>query len=144
MMQLGARGLALIKSFEKLVLVGYADEGGVPTAGWGHTGPDVAIGGVYTADQAEAWIVADTASAVAAVNHSLTAPVTQNQFDAMVVFAYNVGDNAEAHSTLVKLINAGHVQAAADEFPKWDHVRGQVSPGLLRRDLAERDLFLAA
>lgn len=144
MMQLGAGGTALIQSFESLVLTGYLDEGGIPTAGWGHTGADVQVGVLYTLEQAKAWFVSDTAEDVAAVNRSLTVSVTQCQFDALVAFTYNVGMGNEGHSTLLKLVNAGDLEGAAAEFAKWDHVRGQVSAGLLRRDVAERELFLAA
>lgn len=140
-MKLGPRGENLIKSFEQLRLTGYADIGGVPTAGWGHTGPDVQVGQTYTYEQAEAWFVADTAAAVNANNRELDVAVTQNQFDALVSFAYNAGIGAESHSTLLRLVNAGRFDEAAGEFTKWDHVNGVEVAGLLRRRQAERDLF---
>jgi lysozyme len=143
MMQLGTAGTDLIQSFETLELIGYADEGGIPTAGWGHTGSDVQVGVTYTEAQTKAWFASDTADAVAAVNRSLTVAVTQNEFDALVAFTYNVGIGNEAHSTLLRLVNAGDKSGAAAEFSKWDHIAGRVSAGLLRRDIAERDLFLA-
>jgi len=139
-------GLALIKSFEKCVLTAYQDGGGVWTIGWGHTGPEVVAGLVWTQEQADTQLPHDLSHAVQAVNSSLTpwaaAHVTQNEFDALVAFTFNVGVGAEAHSTLLKCIGAGNFGQAADEFLKWDHVNGQVSAGLLRRRQAERDLFL--
>ena len=141
---LGPKGAALIKSFERLALVGYPDEGGIPTAGWGHTGPDVVIGQAYDLTQAEIWFVRDTQEAVAAVNRSLAVPVSQEQFDALAAFTFNVGIGAEAHSTLLRLVNAGDMARAAAEFPKWDHVDGIVSPGLARRRAAEQALFMSS
>lgn len=141
---LGSKGTALIHSFEKLCLVGYADEGGVPTIGWGHTGPDVYVGQVCTVAQADAWFAQDTHAAVAAVNASVQVPLSQNQFDALVAFTFNVGVNAEAHSTLCRKMNAGDMAGAALEFAKWNHVNGVVSAGLTRRRQAEHDLFVSS
>lgn len=143
MKTLSTTGEAMIEGFEALRLVGYPDVKGVPTAGWGHTGHDVMIGTTYTREQCEDWFVADTQKAIDGVNTGLDAPCTQNQFDALVSFTYNVGVNAEAHSTMLKLMNAGNVAGAAAEFPKWDHVDGVPNAGLLRRRKAEQALFLA-
>lgn len=140
-MILGPRGEALIKGFESLRLEAYLDEKGIPTIGWGHTGPEVHLGLIWTLDQAEAAFLRDTATAVAGVNRTVHAPLAQNQFDALVSFTFNVGTDNEAHSTLVRLINAGQLEAAADEFPKWDHVGKKVSAGLDVRRHAERALW---
>lgn len=143
-MQLGARGEALIKSYEKLALVAYRKFPGEPwTLGWGRA-HDIVEGQTCTPDEAETWFQEDTADAVSTVNKSLTVPVTQNQFDALVSFAYNAGDSAESHSTLVRYVNAGRNDLAAGEFTKWDHVNGQVVLGLLRRREAEQALFQSA
>ena len=140
---LGSAGETLIKSFETLALVAYPDSGGIWTCGWGHTGPDVVEGTTCTPEQAEIWFQEDTRRAVDGVDHSLTTNVSQNQFDALVSFTFNVGVGAEAHSTMAKLINARHFTGAAAEFPKWDHVDGVPNAGLLRRREAEQALFLA-
>lgn len=139
---LGPAGTALIKSFEKLELMGYPDEGGIPTAGWGHTGPDVVIGQLYTPGQAAAWFLGDTAAAVRAVDAEAPATINQNQFDALVSFGFNVGITAEAHSTLMRLVQSGDLAGAAAQFGVWNHVNGVVSAGLTARRTAERDLFL--
>lgn len=145
-MKLGAKGEALIKSFEKLAYVAYRKIiNGKPdkwTAGWGHTGDDVTEGTTCDDAQAEAWFLQDTQSVVNANMRELDVAVNQNQFDALVSFAYNVGIGAEAHSTLLRLVNSGHLQEAADQFLLWCHDNGQVSEGLLRRRRAERALFL--
>ncbi len=72
----------------------------------------------------------------------MTVPVTQQQFDAMVSLAFNVGAHAFSKSTLVRKLNAGDVRGAADEFLRWNKAGGQVLDGLVRRRRAERDLFL--
>ena len=142
-MNLGPRGAALIKSFEELRLIGYPDQRGIPTNGWGHTGPSVFVGQHCTVVQAEAWFEQDTRLAVHAINATVKVPLTQNQFDALVAFTYNVGVGAEAHSTLLKCVNEKETAEAADEFLKWDKAGGGVSAGLLRRRKAERALFLS-
>lgn len=141
-MQLGAKGTALIRSFEKLVLKAYRDQGGVWTAGWGHTGPDVTEGTTCTVEQAGEWFVHDAQKAVDGVIASAATQLTPNQFDALVAFTYNVGVSAEAHSTLCKLVNARNFAAVPAEFMKWVYVKGVRSAGLENRRAAERDLFL--
>lgn len=142
MMQLGPNGLALLKSFEKCRLLAYRDMGGVWTVGWGHTGPNVTAGTVCTQEQADAWLAEDVQAAAKAVTAHTDVPLTQNQFDALVAFTFNVGAGHFLSSTLLRLVNAGRFADAALEFPKWDHVDGQVSAGLAARRAAEQRLFL--
>lgn len=138
---LGSAGEDLIKDFEEFRSKAYPDSGGVPTIGWGHT-KGVALGDTCTPEQAEIWFQEDTQAAVHGVDASLTTNVNQNQFDALTSFTFNVGVGAEAHSTLVKFVNARDFTSAAAEFPKWDYVKGVKNAGLLRRRLAEQALFL--
>jgi lysozyme len=141
---LGPAGEALIKGFETLQLTAYRKYPGEPwTCGWGHTGPDVGPSTVCDEPQADAWFLADTAKVVAATDAHTPLTLTQNQFDALVSFGYNLGISAEEHSTLLRDIMAGDLTDAAEEFLKWNHVNGQVSAGLTRRRQAERALFLA-
>lgn len=140
---LGSAGENLIKSFETLKLVAYLDQRGRWTCGWGHTGPDVVEGTTCTPEQAEDWFQQDTQAAVNGVDESIQTNVTQNQFDALVSFTFNVGVGAEGHSTMVKLINARNFAGAAAQFPLWDHVDGVPNAGLLRRRQAEQALFLS-
>lgn len=142
MMALGVKGAALIRSFEKLELDAYLDGGGVPTIAWGHTGPEVALGQTCTVEQAGEWFVHDTQKAVNGVIASTDVALSQNQFDALVAFTYNVGVGAEAHSTLCKVVNAKNWSAVPAEFMKWVYVKGVRSAGLENRRAAERDLFL--
>ena len=138
----GPAGMALTRSFEGLNLAAYMDQRGVWTIGYGHTGPGVHAGLTITASEAEAFLSSDIAGAVAGVNRLVTGPVSQNQFDALVDFTFNLGCASMARSTLLRYVNAGDVAAAAKEFLLWDHVHGRVVPGLLRRRQAEMELFV--
>jgi lysozyme len=144
MLQVSEVGLTLIKEFESCRLSSYLDQRGVLTIGYGHTGADVQVGLTCTAEEATQWLAHDVQTAVVGVIKSLDVVPTQNQFDALVCFTYNVGVGSEAHSTLIKQLNAGHVLLAGDEFLKWDHVNGVANLGLLRRRQAEQALFLKA
>jgi lysozyme len=134
-------GLALLKSFEQCRLSTYRDSAGIPTIGWGHTDA-VRMTDTCSQDQADHWLVMDVQAAVNACDANAPKNLTQNQFDALVVFTFNVGVGAEAHSTLLAKLKAGDNAGAADEFLKWDHAGGVVVPGLTRRRQAERALFL--
>jgi lysozyme len=140
----GKNGLALTQQFEGMRLSAYQDQVGVWTIGFGHTGPDVHAGLTITQDQATALLMKDVASASASVNNLVKVPLTQNQFDALVDFVFNLGQGKFAGSTLLRGLNAGDFSGAAAEFVKWDHAGGQVVPGLLRRRLAEAQLFQSA
>ncbi len=99
------------------------------------------MGMTCTQEQAEQWLQEDVQSAVDAVNRLVTVQLTQNQFDALVDFTFNLGSGNLQSSTLLRLLNAGNYAGAAGEFEKWDKAGGQALPGLLRRRQAERDLF---
>jgi lysozyme len=141
---LAAPGRALIQQFEKLRLASYPDERGVWTIGWGHTGRNVLPGQTCSREQADIWFTEDTETAVKAVNRTVTAPVTQNKFDALVSFTFNAGQGAEQHSTLLGYVNAENYTAAAEEFGRWVHSGGHISNGLVERRKAEKALFLQA
>lgn len=141
-MILGVAGLRLIKSFEGCRLAAYQDQRGIWTIGYGHTGPEVHEGLTCTLAQADAWLLGDTHTASRAVLDDVHVPITQNQFDALVSFAFNVGAGSLAHSTLLGYLNGGHTVSAAAEFLKWDHSGGVVDLGLIRRRSAEQALFL--
>lgn len=140
-MNVGAAGLALIKGFEQCRLIAYQDQHGVWTIGWGHTGPEVHEGLQWTQAQADGALEADLQAAVSAVNRSVRVAVNQNQFDALVSFVFNVGAEAFAGSTLLRLLNGGYPNLAASQFPYWDHVDGVENNGLLHRRDAEQQLF---
>ena len=67
--------------------------------------------------------------------------INQNQFDALCDFVFNLGAQNLATSSLLRYINAGDFESASNEFPKWNHCRGQVLAGLTARRAAEQELF---
>jgi lysozyme len=140
-MQYSKQGIDLTKSFESCRLIAYRDIKGILTIGYGHTGPDVTEGLTWSQDQADSQLVMDLTRAEHAVNTLVTVPMTQGIFDSLVDFCYNCGIGAFTGSTMLKLLNAGQTDAAANEFEKWDHASGKVVAGLLRRRLAEKEEF---
>lgn len=141
-MVLGSAGVALIKHFEGCRLTAYQDSVGIWTIGYGHTGPEVVEGLTCTQLQADTWLLNDTHAASNAVMRDVDVALTQNQFDALVSFTFNLGAAALAGSSLLRYLNGGSPSAAANEFLKWDHAGGVVIPGLTLRREAERALFL--
>lgn len=136
-------GLSLTEGFEGLRLEAYQDQVGVWTIGYGHTS-GVSPGQTCSQEQAQQWLLEDVQGASFAVNRMVTVQLNQNQFDALVDFTFNLGSGALGGSTLLRLLNAGNTQAAADEFLKWDHAGGVVVAGLTTRRIAEQKLFLTA
>ena len=113
------------------------------TIGYGHTGPDVKPGLAITRQQADKLLVNDLARFERGVNALVTVRLNQNQFDALVSFSYNLGLSSLQGSTLLRLLNAGNFQAAADQFPRWNRAGGKEVAGLTRRRAEERKLFMS-
>lgn len=142
-MKTGQAGIDLIKQFEGLKLKAYLDIVGVPTIGFGSTGPDIKIGMTWTPEQCEERLKKDLEKFENAINSAVKAPLTQNQFDALVCFTYNVGSGAFTGSTLLKLLNKSEsITKVADQFLRWNKAGGKEVAGLTRRRTAERELFL--
>ena len=145
-MKISQVGIDLIISFEDTKLEAYDDGVGVWTIGIGTTiypnGVAVKRGESCTLEQAKSFFQHDLRRFQTAVNGAVTVPLSQNQFDALVSLAYNIGTNAFKTSTLVKYLNALDFKAAADEFLKWNRGGGKVMKGLVRRRETERALFL--
>ena len=76
------------------------------------------------------------------INQLVKIPITANMLSALVSFAYNIGIGNFSKSTLLKKLNAADIHGAADEFLRWNKVKGVECNGLTRRRKAERDLFL--
>ena len=135
-------GLHLTEQFEGCRLVAYPDIKGVWTIGYGHT-RGVSYGDVITQEQADTYLMADIQVAVAHVNAGVKVPLTQNEFDALVDFLFNVGGGAFDSSTMLRQLNAGNYQSAADQFVVWDHAGGKVIADLLRRREVEKQDFIS-
>lgn len=142
-MRISANGIAVAHYFEQCRLVAYPDPGskdGKPwTIGWGHTGPEVVKGLVWTQAQADAAFEKDLLKFEARVARLVKVSLTQGQYDAVVLFDYNTG--ALHSSTLLKLLNAGDYAGAKAQFSRWIKNDGEVMRGLIRRRAAEAALF---
>lgn len=140
-LSLSPSALSLLKTFEGYRSLAYRDAGGVWTLGYGTT-RGVKQGDVCNESIAHQWLLRDTAPAARVVNGMVKVPLTQDQFDALVLFTYNVGVAAFQSSTMLRKLNAGDTAGAASEFPRWDRVTGTGEvPGLLARREREQALF---
>ena len=145
-MQYSKDGLHLTEQFEGVRLTAYPDPatGGDPwTIGYGHTGSDVHPNMTITQQQAEELLMKDVQKASQAVNSKVHTDITQDEFDALVDFVFNVGAGNFAGSTLLKKINEGDMEGAAHEFEKWDMAAGKHMAGLLKRRHAEAQEFIS-
>ena len=144
MRQVNQAGIDLIRRFEGCRLEAYPDPatGGAPwTIGYGATGPGIEPGVAWTQEEAEARLAEDVQRFADAVERVLTVDVSDNEFAAMVSLAFNIGAAAFRKSTLLRLVNDGHFEAAAQQFERWNRAGGRVMAGLTRRRQAERALF---
>jgi lysozyme len=149
-LKLSSKGAALIKHFESCKepvpggFKAYNDPVGVLTIGWGHTnhhGTKFDQNSVWTQGQCDAEFLSDMVGFEAAVHRLVNVPLNQDQFDALVSFAYNCGEGNLEISTLRKKLNAGDFAGAANEFPRWNKAKGKVLAGLTRRRASEALLF---
>jgi len=164
--EINQAGLDLIKSFEGILdgdpktvnLDPYVDPVGIYTIGWGHA---IVWGNNFlrtstpnakaiakqlypkglTMQEAEDLLRADIRAHSIPVEALIKVPVTDNQFAALVSFAFNLGVNNLRNSTLLKKVNARDFDGAALEFAKWNKAGGKVLKGLVRRREAEATLF---
>lgn len=134
------RGLAFIRKWEGLRLVAYRDSGGVWTIGYGHTGT-VFPSMVITEPQAEALLRSDLFRVEQAIRSYVDVSLSQNEYDALCSFIFNVGVEAFARSTLLKRLNAVQYDQAADQLLRWDKVQGEQVQGLVNRRRDERLFF---
>ena len=140
-------GIDLICGFEGKRLAAYDDGVGVWTIGFGTTvypnGIKVKKGDTCTEAQAKAYMAHDLKKFESAVNNTVKVPLNQNQFDALVSLAYNIGTNAFSKSTLVKKLNANDIRGAADQFDEWVNAGGKRMQGLVNRRAREKALFIS-
>lgn len=132
---------ALIRAFEGFSATPYRCPAGLMTIGYGHViGPKEALVRITPA-QGMALLEADAAKAAQAVSRLLPVKLRQCQFDALVSFTFNLGSGALQRSTLrQKVLRAEH-DDVPHEFSRWVYAGGRVLPGLVRRRLAEAQLY---
>ena len=141
-MKLSEAGLSLIKQAEGFRRQRYNDVNGFPTIGYGHKllHPDSFPDGV-SEEQAVEILVADVRDAEEAVERMVKVPLTQGQFDALVDFCFNLGAGRLASSTLLKVLNSGRYDDAAEQLLRWDVAGGRENAGLKARRQAELALW---
>jgi lysozyme len=149
-MTISEKGLQFIRDHEGCILHAYLDGGGVPTIGYGTTryanGSRVQIGEVITKEQAENYLYAEARAKAIAVNEATkSVTLNQNQFDALVSLAYNIGVGAFRRSTLLKdiLIDPTERPTIDGAFEMWKYDNGKVIPGLLARRKEEVKLYFS-
>lgn len=142
-MKTSQKGIDLIKKFEGLSLKVYDDAIGLKTIGYGHLIKKCEMFTTLTQQQAEDLLAKDLKQFEASVTTSVKVALTQNQFDALVSFAFNLGMANLNSSTLLKKLNAGDITGASNEFVRWNKAGGKPLVGLTRRRLAEKELFLS-
>ena len=143
-MKTSANGINMICGFEGLELKAYDDGVGVWTIGYGTTiinGIKVKKGDTCTIEQAKSYMAQDLKKFESAVDTSVKVTINQNQFDALVSLAYNIGTSAFKSSTLLKKLNAKDYKGAAAQFDRWNRASGKVMQGLVNRRAKERKLF---
>ena len=137
--QVSGKGRALIEGFEALRLKAYRDSVGIWTIGYGHT---AVAGPPNPVAEADRIFSSDLGKFETGVSGVVNGKLTQNEFDALVSLAFNIGLGAFRSSSLLHLLNQGDKRSAADKFLNWTHAGGKVLPGLVRRRTAERKMFL--
>lgn len=152
-MNINKEGLELIKEAESFRAKSYICPAGVPTIGWGTTkyptGRKVTMKDKsITIGQANTYLAFDCIEIEKAIETLVKQPINENQFSALVSFAYNVGINALRNSTLLKKININPFDSSIkNEFERWNKARNprskklEVLPGLEKRRKAEADLY---
>ena len=140
LMKLGERGTEILKYFEGCKLTAYQDSVGVWTIGYGHP-KGVYNGMTITQEEAEQMLLTELEEYEGYIENMVTVPLTQNQFDALVVWIYNLGPTNFKNSTLLKELNAGNYNAAGQEITRWNKAGGKVLAGLVKRREAEAELF---
>lgn len=138
-------GLAFTKFAEGFRLKAYRDTGGVLTIGVGHVikpNEHHLRDATLTEDQVFRLLRADIKEAEDIVKRLVTVKLSQNQFDAIVDFTFNLGGGQLRGSTLLRKLNAGDYKGAAEEFSRWVFDNGVKQPGLINRRRECRSLFL--
>jgi len=147
-MRLNSAGIKLLHDFEGLRLTSYLCPAGVWTIGYGNTfyedGTPVRSGQTITKERAEQLFLLVVNRFASDVQNLLRRTLNENQFSALVSFAYNVGIGNLRKSTLLRKVNANPRDASIrTEFLKWKKAGGRELAGLTRRRQAEAVLYFS-
>ena len=143
-MEISQEGVSLIKKFEGCELEAYKCSAGVWTIGYGRT-KNVKEGDTCTQEQADQWLHEELPVYGAYVSDAVFIPLSQNEFDALVAWTYNLGPTNLNNSTMLKVLNDNKKEEVPHQMRKWNKARvnGEkvVLDGLERRRQAESLLF---
>ena len=139
-MRTGRDGVELIRHFEGCRFDAYLCPAGVWTIGYGHTA-DVKEGDSIDQEAAEAFLIEDLEKFEQAVMRLVEVPLTQQQFDALVSWTFNLGAGNLAESTLLRKLNNYQYAEVPEQMMRWVRAGGKVLDGLVRRRAAEAALF---
>lgn len=137
-------GLNLIKHFEGFEPEIYLDAAGLPTIGYGHLirkGEHKMFENGISEEEADALLADDVQIAERAVLRLINVPLTNNQFNALVSFTFNLGSGALQRSTLRRKVNREEHAEVPAEFMRWVWAGGRKLKGLIRRREAEANLY---
>ncbi len=142
-MQASQTALNLIKKYEGFSAKIYLCPAGKATIGYGHVvKKSENFLKTISKKQAEKLLADDALQVCEQISKLLKITLSQNQFDAVVCFVYNVGIGNFTNSTMLKLLNSGDIKAAAGEFERWIYSNGKILSGLKTRRQEEKQLFL--
>ena len=139
-MKIGSTGVDLIKHFESCKLTAYQDSVGIWTIGWGHTG-SVKKGDIWTQGEADNILLNDLDKFEGYVNQYVKVPLTQNKFDALVSWTFNLGPGNLKSSTMLTKLNEKKYDEVPSQMKRWNKAGGKVLHGLERRRNAEAAMF---
>ena len=148
-MKISENGLNLIKQFEGLSLKPYLDAVNIPTIGFGNTyyedGTKVTLKDKPITEERATQLLEFIANKTFSenINKVVKVPLNQNQFDALVSFAYNIGNKNFNWSTLLKKLNLSNYEGCSLEFGRWNQANGKILNGLVLRRQKEKELFLS-
>lgn len=141
-LHLSPEGATFIARFEGFKPAVYRCPAGFPTIGYGHKLQSGESFSQITESAALDLLMQDATQEAAPVARALTVPLTQFQADAVISLAFNAGGGSIRRSTLLRYLNQGYFNDAAEQFLRWTKAGGKTSRGLVRRRKAERELFL--
>lgn len=139
-MKCSQEGLELIKKFEGCKLKSYKCPAGVWTIGYGHT-EDIKEGDIVSPEEANKLLRADVFKFEEYVTDNVMVNLTQNQFDALVAWTFNLGVGNLRNSTMLKKLNNADYTSVPFEMKRWNKAGGKTLDGLVRRRQAESLLF---
>ena len=139
-MNISQEGLSLIKKFEGCELEAYKCAAGVLTIGYGST-KGVKKGDTITQEEADKLLLHEMEEYEGYVNKLVEVNLSQNQFDALVSWVFNLGPANLKASTLLKVLNSKDYEGVPAQIQRWNKAGGKVLEGLIRRRNAEALLF---